>query len=288
MMNSSLMTTPFKIYRMQETPVMIVILGLGLNGAEDSPYAVDLIRALPQNILIIAVRGVEACEGTVQEKFYVKSDYQRVLWACVLARRISTSCPLVGVGISLGGGLILQAHSAHPGLFHGVVMVSTSIWYEHALKTMCSTWQGWLANKVLIWWQFSSLFWKANYLHQDVNMTWLHWLRLFFASSMLSQDTILCERYGLDTREYINGLDLRKSVTSSPRVYFLASTNDPMFSPEHMRETRLALEGSSVKSVLTDVGSHGEFTKLKRNDYLIEYVTECLTELSSSWQLNLQ
>lgn len=136
----------FRIYRMQASPSAIVIMALGLCGSEDSTYAVDLIEQLPKTILIITVRGLETCEGGANHKFFVKNDFTRILLACQLARQICPVSPIIGLGISLGGALLIQAHASHRSLFRGIIVVSTSLWYEDAVSTMSATWKGWISN----------------------------------------------------------------------------------------------------------------------------------------------
>jgi hypothetical protein len=164
-------------------------------------------------------------------------------------------------------------------IFRGIVMVCTSLWYEHAVQTMAHTFKGRLANRLIIWWQFKSLYWTPNFLHSSGSVRFWHWIWMFFAPSLLDHDALLCKFYGIDYRAYLDSLDLRSHVQTSPSVYFLASYNDPMFSDEHMRETELALQKSNVKYKLTEFGSHGDFSIKTRNDYLVEYVTSCLDEL---------
>lgn len=281
----SLTLNPFRIYRMQPKPAIIVVFALGLCGTESSPYAEDLIRYLPKNVLIITVRGEETSGNhELDTKFFLKNDCSRVLGACYLAKKICPDCPIIGLGISLGGALILQAHQTNGGsVFHGIVLVSTSLWYEHALKTMTSTLKGRVANRLIAWWQFRSLYWTPNFLHSGAMRFW-DWFA-FFSSSPLDQDVILCKLYDMDYRAYLDSLDLRGHIQEHPRVYFLASYNDPMFSMEHMRETEVALKSSKVKYTLTEVGKHGDFTVEKRNDFLVQYVKECLTELVAKWML---
>lgn len=277
----SVALNPYSIYRTQATPALVVVFALGLCSTEDSPYVEDLLRQLPKNVMIITVRGEETSGHHEQhKKFFLKNDPSRVLAACVLAKKIAPTCPVVGLGMSLGGALILRAHQKTQGtLFRGIIIMCTSLWYENALQTMQSSLKGHIVNRLLVWWQFKSLFWTPNYLHHTSMRFW-DWIKLFFASSMLEQDSVLCKAYGIDYREYLNSLDLRRLVRACPRVYYLASRNDPMFSAEHMRETEAALHGSSVNATLTTIGKHGEFSIDTRNDYLVDYVTKCIDELS--------
>ena len=253
---------------------------LGLNGTErTSTYAIDVLNALPKDVLVITVRGREMCDEDERQKFYVKNDVSRVFYAYTLAKAINSSAPVIGLGFSLGGALLLQAQSKYH-CFRRVIVVSTSIWYKHALETMpSSSWWGWLANKILVWYQFKNLFWRPNFLHHmEHKLTIYEWLRLFFASSMLDQDKILCSKYGMDYESYINSLDLRQSIRASSNVHYLVSSNDPLFSPEHIEETKKALENTSVDMHVTDFGTHVDFSKQSRNDYLISFILHCIEE----------
>jgi alpha-beta hydrolase superfamily lysophospholipase len=259
---------------MQAAPQLIVILALGLCGNEASSYAQDLITWLPKEFIIITVCGLESCDGNSStEKFFLKNDCSRVVGAILLAKKINIKAPIVGVGVSLGGALLLQAHDKTKNMLRGIVLISTSIWYEHALNTM-----GWLASWILTWWQFKRLFFTPNFLHGK--MSFMNWLSLLFASSMLEQDILMCRKYNMDYDEYIQSLDLRAMIRENINVFYLASVHDPLFSEEHMEETKRALKYTNVKTcIVEDFGSHGEFSKSERNDFLVEYVIGCLREL---------
>jgi hypothetical protein len=263
------------VHRFQTSPSIIVILVLGLCGTEDSPYCKDLISFLPPTITIITVTGPETSLNNPDQKLFMKNDLTRIVLAISLAKKICLKCPIIGIGMSIGGALLIQAKS----LFHGIIVISTSIWYEHALTTMPTSLKGWVANRLLVWWQFWALFWVPNFLHNKTTL-W-EWLCLFFSRSMLDQDKIICKKYGIDYKTYIQSLDLRNVLFHFPNVHFLFSNNDPMFSEDHLKETKEVLKNTLIKGHFTDVGSHGEFTVTKRNDFLIGYVNGCLEELKN-------
>jgi hypothetical protein len=255
---------------------MIVILVVGLCGTENSPYCKDLISFLPPTITIITVQGPETTLNNPEQKLFLKNDISRLLVAVMLAKKICLKCPIIGIGMSIGGALLMQCPKS---LFHGIIVISSSIWYEHALTTMPTSFKGWVANRLLVWWQFWALFWVPNFLHKKTTL-W-EWLCLFFSRSMLDQDKILCNKYKIDYEKYIKSLDLRISLFNSPQVHFLLSNNDPMFSKDHFKETKEVLKNTLIKVHFTDVGSHGEFTITRRNDFLIGYVNGCLEELKN-------
>lgn len=155
--------------------------------------------------------------------------------------------------------------------FDSVVIVSTSLWYEHAIKTMPSTYTGALVNKLLAWWQFEKLYFRENYLNVVSKPSFSEWLSLFLATDLLQQDKILCKYYGIPYKEYVSTLDIRSYCKTLDNVHYLISKNDPMFSQLHLQETMNTLKGSKFSYKIVNFGGHGDFTLKTSNDYLINY-----------------
>ena len=168
--------------------------------------------------------------------------------------------------MSLGGALLLQSEYKKEIELNCLIMVCTSLHYEHALKTMYETWYGFFAIRVLVSWQFWSMFNNPNFLHNHPEVNSWIWAKLYFAANMLAHDKILSKLYDFDYRDYLDSLDLRKQITGVDNLHYLYSKKDPMFSPSHQKLTEDALKDiPNVHHEGTDFGFHGEFTKDTRN-----------------------
>lgn len=258
-------------YNLQNDPVSIVIIAIGLAGTENSPYFVDLVNNLDKKFMIIGVRGFETSSHSTDYKLFLKNDCSRIFRVMGWVYTMYPNKPKIGIGISIGGALILRHQSLNKYPFDKVIMASTSLWYEHAVKTMPETFTGFLANKVLTWWQFECLYFGSNYLTTIKHPTILQWIRLLLANNLLQQDRVLCELYGINYKEYINDLDMRWMTHKVKNVNYLISTKDPMFSKSHLKITIDALKGSMFNYKIVKFGGHGDFTINKRNDYLVNY-----------------
>jgi hypothetical protein len=258
-------------YNLQPRPSCIVVIVLGLAGTENSVYLRDLVDGIDKSVIIISVRGFETSHRAHDEKIFMKNNPVRIQRVMEWIRSVySPGLAVYGIGISLGGALLLQHQACSPAKFDRIAMISATFWYEHAVQTMA-----WLPNRVLAWWQFVRL-WYGNHVltcgPEHARPSLWQWMRLLFACSLLTQDRILCELYGADYREYLNSLDMRQMIQTTPRVYYLLSTRDMLCSPEHLRMIRDTLARGTCIATIVDFGGHGEFTlNGKRNDYLVEY-----------------
>jgi predicted alpha/beta-fold hydrolase len=268
------------IYNLQKEPASVVVIAIGLVGTEQSPYFADLVTNLQQSSLILGVRGLETSSHTSDHKFFLKNDCSRITRVMAWVYAMYPETPKIGIGISLGGALILRHQSLNEFPFDEIVMASTSLWYDHAVRTMPESFMGRLANKVLTWWQFERLYFGDNYLTTVRRPTTRQWLRLLLANNLLQQDKVLCELYGIDYTEYITDLDMRRMTKEVRNVNYLISTKDPMFSKSHLKVTLDALAGSLFKYDVVDFGGHGDFTLGTSNDYLVNY---CEKVISRVW-----
>lgn len=268
-------------YNLQPDPASIVVIAIGLAGTEESPYFVDLISHLDRRSLIIGVRGSETCAHTFNRKIFLKNDSSRISATMRWVYAAYPTKPKIGIGMSLGGALVLRHQSLKLFPFDEIIMISTSLWYEHAIRTMPDSFKGILANRILSWWQFERLYFGKNYLTTTRRPTIQQWIRLLLSSNMLQQDKILCELYDMDYESYINDLDMRWMTKEVRSVNYLLSKRDPMFSGAHLKVTLDALEGSLFNYSVVQFGSHGEFTKNTRNDYLVEYCQTIIDKVCS-------
>ena len=101
--------TGVTFFRLQPNPVVVVILAMGLAGTEESPYCVDMLNKLPNTWTIVTVRGYECCHGGGTDKFFVKNDTTRIRSVYSTLKKVFPSKPIVGLGMSLGGALLLQS-----------------------------------------------------------------------------------------------------------------------------------------------------------------------------------
>lgn len=274
------------LFNLQSAPRAVVLIALGLGGTEDSAYFQDLVNGLPASCLIVGVRGYETSLNTRNEKFFVKNDSSRITqvmeWLCATY----PSAAKIGIGVSLGGALILRHQaSEHPELirlrFDEVITVSTSLWYEHAVKSMNETPWGYMAHNQLMLWQFERLFFGGpNYLTVTCKLAYSQWARMLFSRSMLDQDRMLCEFYNMDYESYILDLDIRLQAKRVRNLHYLISSLDPMFSPSHLAATKEFLgSASNISHKIVDFGGHGWFTsarRAERNDYLLEYCSSII------------
>jgi predicted alpha/beta-fold hydrolase len=261
------------IYNIQKDPLMIIVLVVGLAGTEDSLYVKDIINEVDKNIMIFCIRGYETLENKFH-KLFIKNDSDQIGIIMSWLRKIYVNKIIIGVGVSLGGSLVLRHQSKGIDTFDRACMISTSLWYEHAIQTMHDTIKGTITNKLIALWQFRCLFWNTHYLSDK--LSWKDYIDLFVCGDLLEQDKILCKYYQMNYREYIDSLDMRHLTKKIPCVDYLISINDPMFSKEHIEETKKVLKNSLFYYEISDIGSHTEFTRVKRNDYLIEFVNKTI------------
>jgi len=274
---NDIVVTGISIFKFQSKPKCIVILALGLCGTEESPYCQDLLQGLPKEWMVVTVRGLETALGGIPEKLFVKNNTDKIKNVYSVISNIFQEVPIYGVGVSMGGALLLQSCHKKEIDLKGLVMISTSLHYNHALTTMDKTWNGYIVKKIIAFWQFKRLWYHNNYLHHSGKMTTYIWLKLLFAFCMIKQDKILLGLYNINSKTYIDSLDLRKHLNSTKNIYYLLSINDQMFSPEHHNFTKDTLFNyPNVKSQLTDFGTHAEFSKEIRNDYLVKYVIDSI------------
>jgi len=274
-------------YNLQKDPESVVIVALGLAGTEQSPYFADLVAHLDKGSLIVGVRGLETSSHASSSKFFLKNDCSRITRVMSWVYAMYPDTPKIGIGISLGGALILRHQSKKELLFDEIVMLSTSLWYEHAVHTMPESLMGRLANKVLTWWQFERLYFGDNYLTTVRRPTTRQWLRLLMANNLLQQDKVLCALYDMDYREYLDDLDMRWMTKQVHNVNYLISSKDPMFSKAHLHVTLNALEGSLFNYEVVSFGGHGNFTLKSRNDYMITYCQEVINRVRARKQNDL-
>lgn len=257
----------------------IIVLAVGLCGTEKSPYAEDIINTFSKDHCVITIRSLETSTNSTDTKFFVKNDISHIL---NLFQIIPKNKEIIGVGVSMGGALLLQCifKCSDNITIRKLFMISTSLYYEHAILTMNQTLYGLIASKMIISWQLLELWKNPNFLHKCDKMNYKNWFKLLFANNMLEQDKILCELYDLNYDQYIKSLDLRniiKEVSKNTNIYYLVSNNDPMFSKEHLELMKQATENcKNIISNFTDIGNHGEFTIFKRNDYMIHLFKEFL------------
>lgn len=267
------------VYNLQDEPVSIVVIAMGLAGTEHSAYFEDLVTHLDKRSLIIGVRGLETSSHTSHDKIFLKNDCSRISRVMRWVYAMYPNKSKIGIGMSLGGALILRHQSLKNRFaFDTVVMASTSLWYEHAVNTMPETCTGRLVSRLLTWWQFERLFFGKNYLTTVKHPTFRQWLALLGASTLLEQDKVLCDLYDMDYTEYIHDLDMRWMTKKVNDVHYLISKKDPLFSDSHLKVTMDALEGSLFTYEIVEFGGHGDFTIKTRNDYLIHYCQKVIDQ----------
>lgn len=273
-----------------------IVFALGLGSTEYSPYAIDIIHHLREKYNVISIRGQETIGNNFSQetignnfsqetinkshekinKFFIKTDISRII---NVVNNLDKDDIVIGIGVSLGGALMMQAAKKLNDRFKKIIIISASFHYEHAIKTMNNSLLGYITNKIIVYWQFKCMYNNYNflhYLHDNGQINFITWIQLFFSSNILEHDKLLCDLYNINYEEYIEQLDLRKIFDEIDiDIHYLVSYNDPMFSKEHFEHLENFIEEKNMPnfhSTFTHIGTHAYFTVKHQNDYLFEYL----------------